>query len=539
VDGLYQTSFWYPWREILSVQCQILTEDEKHRIHAESIRILFEVGAKFISDKALKILKRNGARGDPDTKIARIPEEMVQQALQTAPKSFFLGSRVAENDFHLPSTYSGYVLDNGGIYTRDFKTGERRPATYQDHIDFLRVFDEMQLASAIWPASVSDFPKHSANVREDISSFIHTTRHVQDELGHPKEVDYLVEAMVAILGDEDALSKRHLYSVVYCTLAPPVHVGEMCEAYLELCQFDAPVCVFPMPCAGSTGPASLFSNIALGNAEALSALVLFQMARPGPPIIFGDASGSTNFASGGFLEGSPEMVLQTAARGEMAKFYSLPDTQAGCLTDAKDHGPRAVMEKLLTTLPLVVMGVDLVQGPGALETSNMMSLEQIVVDDEIACMCRRLKDGVDLSEAKNYFDDIRGVKPGGHFLTRPSTLKACRSGEFFLPQLIDRNSFDPWVALGRPDLYDNARQKVEEILASPQKNPLPAVFSQAPHSCSSRMMTKTVTEPAVFCKKSKIRNHPAPDPENIVKSLTWKNSTSRHRRFSVRIEAGT
>jgi trimethylamine--corrinoid protein Co-methyltransferase len=457
----------------MSIQCQILTEEDKHKVHAESIRILQEVGAKFLSHKALKILKDNGARVETDTQIARIPEEMVQQALKTAPKSFVLGSRVEENDFHLPSSYSGYVLDNGGIFTRDFKTGERRRINYQDHIDFLRVFDEMQLASVIWPASVSEFPGHSANVREDISSLIYSTRHVQDELGHAKEVAYIVEAMVAILGDEDAMRERHLYSVVYCTLAPLVHEGEMCDAYLELSQFDAPICVFPMPCAGSTGPASLFSNIAMGNAEALSALVLFQMARPGTPILFGDASGSTNFATGGFLEGSPETVLQTAARGEMAKFYSLPDTQAGCLTDAKDHGPQAVMEKLVTTLPLVMMGVDLVQGPGALETSNMMTLEQIVVDDEIACLCKRLKDGVDMSEAKNLFEDIKEVKPGGHFLSQPSTIQACRSSEFFMPQLCDRNTFEQWVALGRPDVYDKARGKVEEILASPQKNPLP------------------------------------------------------------------
>ena len=457
----------------MSIQCEILTEEDKRKIHTESIRILEEVGVKFLSHKALKILKDNGAKVDTDTQIARIPEEMVQQALKTAPKSFVLGSRVEENDFQLPSSYSGYVLDNGGIFTRDFNTGERRRCNYQDHIDFLRVFDEMKLASVIWPASVHEFPDQSANLREDISSFIYTTCHIQDELTHPKEVPYMVEAMVAILGSEDAVKQRHLYSVVYCTLAPLQHEGGMCDAYLELLQVDAPICLFPMPCAGSTGPASLFSNIAMGNAEALSGLTLFQMARPGTPIIYGDASGNTNFSTGGFLEGSPEMVLQTAARGEMAKFYNLPDTQAGCLTDAKDHGSQAVMEKLITTLPLVMLGVDLVQGPGALETSNMMTLEQIVVDDEIACLCKRLKDGVDISDTKNYFEDIREVKPGGHFLSQASTIESCRSSEFIMPQLCDRNSFEHWVELGRPDLYDKAREKVEEILATPQKNPLP------------------------------------------------------------------
>ncbi len=41
-----------------------------------------------------------------------------------------------EKDFALPSTFTGYVLDNGGIFTRDFKTGERRVASEQ--VDPLR-----------------------------------------------------------------------------------------------------------------------------------------------------------------------------------------------------------------------------------------------------------------------------------------------------------------------------------------------------------------------------------------------------------------
>jgi trimethylamine--corrinoid protein Co-methyltransferase len=211
----------------------------------------------------------------------------------------------------------------------------------------------------------------------------------------------------------------------------------------------------------------------MGNAEALSSLVLFQMARPGTPLIFGDAAGSTDFASGGFLEGSPEMVLQTGARGEMARFYGLPNTQQGCQTDAKEPGAQAVMEKMATTLPLVLSGVDMVQGPGTLETSGTLCLEQILVDDEIAGLCQRLRDGVDLSEARDRFDDIEAVGPGGQFLTRPNTIKACRGDEFWVPRLCDRNTFERWSELGRPDMYSRAREKVEEILAAPPKNPLP------------------------------------------------------------------
>ena len=453
-------------------QSQFLSPEEQQVIHNDSLKVLVEVGALFHSDRALNILDKNGAQVDRDSKIVKIPKEMVAEALRTAPKSFVLGARVPENDFALPSTYSGHVLDNGGIFTRDFRTGERRTANFQDHKDFLQVFDEMKLAAVVWGTSVHEFPTHSAGIRTDLTSYIYSTLHIQDELGGPEEVPYIIEGLEAILGSADAVKERKIYSVVYCTLAPLVHEGHMCDAYLDLIQYQQPICLFPMPCAGSTGPASLYSNIVQGNAEALSSLVLFQIAEPGCPIIFGDASGSTDFASGNFLEGSPEMVLQTAARGEMARFYGLPNEQAGCLTDAKEHGSQAVMEKMLTTLPLAMSGADLIQGPGALETSNMMTLEQIVVDDEIACFCKRIRDGIDMSAAKDYFEDIKEVGPNGHFLMQSNTLAACRSSEFMMPALCDRGTYEEWMVLGRPDIYDRAQKRVEEILASPQKNPL-------------------------------------------------------------------
>ena len=457
----------------MKVQCQILSETEKQLIHEQSLRILSEVGVALHSQKARAILKKHGAQIDELNAIVTIPEELVRQALNTAPRSFTLGARLPEKDFHLPSSRSGYVLDNGGIYIRDFKSGERRISNSQDNKELLRVFDEMKFAAVVWPTTVHELDRRYSTVITAITSFIHSTLHIQDELEQPHQVPIIIEALEAILGSAQAVKERKIYSVIYCTLPPLGHEGSMCDAYLELLDYEVPICIFPMPSAGSTGPASLFSNIAMANAEALSALTLFQFAKPGTPIIMGDGPGSTDFHTGDFLEGSAEMVLQSAALGEMARFYNLPNEQAGCLTDAKEHGPQAIMEKMLTTLPLVLNGVDLIQGPGALDASNTMSLEQIVVDDEIALLCQRLRDGVDVSKERDYFDDIKNVGPGGHFLGQRNTRIAARSDEFVTPALADRNSFNQWVELGRPDLYDNARVKVEEILSSPQKNPLP------------------------------------------------------------------
>jgi len=55
---------------------------------------------------------------------------------------------------------------------------------------------------------------------------------------------------------------------------------------------------------------------------------------------------------------------------------------------------------------------------------------------------------------------------------QPNTLKACRSEEFLMPLLSNRSAYESWVKLGSPRLYDEAQKKVEEILATPQENPL-------------------------------------------------------------------
>ena len=194
-------------------QAQFLSSEEQQLIHDESIRILEEVGALFYSKKALGILENNGAKVDHESGIARIPAELVNQALQTAPKSFVCGARAPERDFALPSTYSGYVLDNGGIFTRDFKTGERRRANEQDHFEFLRVFDEMKLATMVWGTSVQD-PEPYNTIRTTLTSYMHSSLHIQDELSHPKEVPFIIEGLEAILGSSDAVRQKKLFSVV-------------------------------------------------------------------------------------------------------------------------------------------------------------------------------------------------------------------------------------------------------------------------------------------------------------------------------------
>jgi trimethylamine--corrinoid protein Co-methyltransferase len=156
----------------------------------------------------------------------------------------------------------------------------------------------------------------------------------------------------------------------------------------------------------------------------------------------------------------------------MGRFYGLPSTSAGCTADARQPGPDAVLEKMVTSIAPVLCGSDIIVGFGELEGDQLLLLEQIIVDNEIAHFCERLFRGVDSSPQKSLTEDILAIQPGGNFLTRKTTRQLARSDEFLLAFLLDHHTLEQWTQLGKPSMYTNARKKVEEILSAPVTDPL-------------------------------------------------------------------
>jgi trimethylamine--corrinoid protein Co-methyltransferase len=419
-------------------------------------------------------LEHNGAQVDWEQKIARIPVDLVSQALSTAPKSFVLAARNPRYDFPVPSEVTRYCIDGTAAFAIDFTSGERRYGASRDIRDSLRVFQQMDLGVMAWaPTAANDKPSASRPLHEFFDMIRYSSKHGEHELHTRAQTPYLIEGLVAVAGSEEAARQRKCYSLIYCPVAPLTHDGPMLDAYLELGQLEMPVMMMPMPVCGTTGPASLFSNICVSNAENLSTLVVYQLAHPGRPLIFSSATGILDFSTGGYLGGVPEMGLMSAAMTQMAKFYALPSSSAGCTADAKEPGAQAVLEKLVTTIPPVLAGTDIVVGTGEMESDQLLVLEQLVVDNELGHQIQRLAQGVDAASAKDLFEDIKQVGPGGHFLKARSTRAAARNGEFYMSPLSPRSSYEAWLGAGGPDLYGNARQKVTEILAEPLVDPLP------------------------------------------------------------------
>jgi trimethylamine---corrinoid protein Co-methyltransferase len=64
---------------------RLLSEENREQIHQESLRILAEVGVRFHSKVALRHLELAGARIDYPNLIARIDQNLIDQALKNCP----------------------------------------------------------------------------------------------------------------------------------------------------------------------------------------------------------------------------------------------------------------------------------------------------------------------------------------------------------------------------------------------------------------------------------------------------------------------
>ena len=110
-----------------------LNPSEIELIHAQSLRVLKEIGIKVHSVPVLKLLKAKGADVDFDSCVAKLSEDVIADALGSAPKRFKLCARDPQYDLTMPAHPYPYATTSGlAVFVTDFETGEYRPSTRRD-----------------------------------------------------------------------------------------------------------------------------------------------------------------------------------------------------------------------------------------------------------------------------------------------------------------------------------------------------------------------------------------------------------------------
>jgi len=143
----------------------------------------------------------------------------------------------------------------------------------------------------------------------------------------------------------------------------------------------------------------------------------------------------------------------------------------GLVTDAKVPGTQAAYEKAINGLSAFLAGSDVINGLGLLDSSQQLSVEQMVIDDEIVGMLRRIERGFEVDAAHLMLDLIAEVGIGGHYLGQRRTLEYLRKGEHFQPKLSFRGPYQAWQKCGYDEVAA-ARERANKLIKEHEVLPL-------------------------------------------------------------------
>jgi trimethylamine--corrinoid protein Co-methyltransferase len=251
---------------------------------------------------------------------------------------------------------------------------------------------------------------------------------------------------------------------------------------IEYAKACVPISLYSLSMGGATAPVTVAGQLVVINAEILAGIALIQAISPGCPALYGASASVMDLVTGALAMGAPERALVMVGVINLARYYGFPSMPAALNTEASMPGSQAAFEKMVSTLPLVLAGADVIFGGGTFDSANTYSLDQLVIDDEMCGAMLRVARGFETTDEMLAADVIKKVGIGGHFLAESHTLKHGKAERWF-PRLYKRvkKTEVEWSleTMGRHDLAAAAKNNVDEILRNHKPQPLSSKTQQA------------------------------------------------------------
>ena len=416
----------------------VLSEKEMLKIDQASRAVLWEIGTLAENDEALDLFDKVGAFVDPKTKMVKIPDHVINDTLSMCSSCVRLYNRAGGQPLLIGGdrTYFGTV----GIATNvlDFETNEYRQVVCNDLRDIIRLSDVLNPPDFILvPATPTDVPSTIVDNIETKLLLTNTRKHFIAEAQNRKNCKKNIEMAVEVAGSLEALQKEPFFSTLVC-LTSPLHLrNDAVELIVECSQLGLPLFIESGPMCGGTSPATLASTIVMANAELLSSFVLAKAVNPSVPLIYASWARILDMRAATCSHGGPEFPLLRVGTTQMAKYYGLPSGGGGILADTKTIDVQLGMEKLGTGLLPALAETNMIVGMGLFADENAISLETLVIDNEITGWIRRAARGIEVTDETTDITVIKEVGPGRDFVSTKHTRENFRK-EMFLPNVMDR-----------------------------------------------------------------------------------------------------
>ncbi len=443
----------------------VIDGDAIERIADAAFRLLEEAGLEFRSDRALDILKQNGAHVDRETSMVRIGRDIVQSFVQQAPSQFTLHARNPAANVTVGGGYVNFMPVGGPPNVSDLDRG-RRPGDFESVSNLMRLNQALgvtQLAGASLGEPV-DLPVDTRHLDIYLAQATLTDRVWNGRgIGRARIEDALDMIAIARSTTRQALVDEPSTMTVINVNSPRRVDEELLDGLMAMAENGQPCLVTPFTLAGAMSPVTIAGALAQQTAEALGVIALVQMIRPGCPVVFGGFTSNVDMKTGAPTFGTPEYVKATLAGGQIARHFGLPYRSSNVnASNAPDA--QAVYESAMSLWAAIMGGANIIHhATGWLEGGLTASFEKTVIDAEMIRGWAEVLKPLETRDEDLALEAIAAVPPGGHFFGEAHTLARFENA-FYEPILSDWRNFEAWQEAGALTATERANALWKKLL---------------------------------------------------------------------------
>jgi len=308
----------------------ILTDNELDELHESTLQVLEKTGIFIENKAAMDCFEAAGAQVDRKGGVVKIPPQLVENAIQSAPSKVLLAGRDPKHDLVLGENKVHFTNFSEGVKINDPYTGENRSPIKKDLVETARVIDYLDEIDFCEKAiGAHDVPQETVPLHNAEAFLTNTTKHCAFGPGNGKLLNKIMEMAAVIVGGVKQLAERPIVSFTTCPVSPLKLIKECCEIIMVSAQNNVVCNILSMAMAGATSPATLAGTLVTHNAEILGGLTLSQLTYKGAPVIYGSSTTAMDLKLAEASVGTPECALISGAVARLARYYALPSYVAG------------------------------------------------------------------------------------------------------------------------------------------------------------------------------------------------------------------
>jgi trimethylamine--corrinoid protein Co-methyltransferase len=456
----------------------------------EAYELLWDPGVRVHYDEALRLLADAGASVDMESRVAKIPRDLAEKALDTAPSSFYLYDLDGKPAVHYGGDDVHFDPGSAAIEIADYDAKQSRIPVTADCENCVRLSEMIPQMDAVATSIVcGDVPESMSDWYRLYLVLLNARKPIVTGTFAIETFSIMHELLVAVSGSAEALAEKPRAVFDVCPSPPLLWSDITCANLIDCARTGVPAELVSMPLTGATGPATVIGSAVQHAAECLSGITIHQLAKPGSPIVWGGSPASFDMRTGTTPMGAMATMMLDCSYAQIGKAIKpggLPTHAYLGMSDTKIVDAQTGLESASGAILGALAGVNMITGPGMMDFESCFSLEKLVIDAEIVGMAKRLIGGVNDSEVPLALTVMREVGHAGNFLKSKHTRRNFRREDYIPTDVIDRDFRQTWFDKGALDINARAHRRVRELISAYEPLPLPEDMVRELESIATR-----------------------------------------------------